>query len=72
MIDSAKLFSWYAKQFESLSRLQYGLAQQENAIYFKIIYLFNFASYIHIHTRIAYNGQMTANTLQLSPITVAL
>ena len=36
------------------------------------IYLFNFANYIHIHTRITYNGQMAGNTLQLTPITAAL
>ena len=35
------------------------------------IYLFNFANYIHIHTRITYNGQMAGNTLQLTPITAA-
>ena len=36
------------------------------------IYLFNFANYIYIHTRITYNGQMAGNTLQLTPITAAL
>ena len=39
---------------------------------FLFIYLFNFANYIHIHTRITYNGQMAGNMLQLTAITAAL